>query len=237
MEIRATPGGIRLSQHGVVISEVRLGPGPTHSVFDVLAALIAILRPEARVGVLGFAAGGMMAPLRALGSDVRVDAVDLDAASYGVFEEHCLEWAGDVAWEQADAVRWLRHRREEYPVLVDDLSVSMAGDVYKPDVSWDEIPALMSRRLGARGVGIFNCLPGPDGRIPSVFAERVLLLGSVRVILLDDFENKVVLAGPGTPSAHWIGRQLRAALRRIGSLQSGRVRVRSGIKAAGIAEG
>jgi hypothetical protein len=237
MEIQATSGGIRLSQHGVVISEVRLKPGPTHSVFDVLAGLVAVLRPQARVGVLGFAAGGMMAPLRALGCDVRVDAVDLDAGSYGVFEKHCSAWARDVSWQQADAVTWLSRCRGKYSVLVDDLSVPMSGDVFKPDVSWDEIPTWMSRRLGARGVGIFNCLPGPDGRIPSVFAERLAPLGPALVILLDDFENKVVMAGPGTPSARWVGKELRSALRRIGSLQSDRVQVRSGIQAAGIAEG
>ncbi len=237
MEIRETCGGIRLSQHGVVISEVRLRPGPTHSVFDVLAGLIAILRPQVRVGILGFAAGGMLAPLRSLGCDVRVEAVDLDSASHDVFQKHCSEWAGDVCWEQADAVTWLSGRRRRYPVLIDDLSVPTDGDVFKPDVSWDVIPTLMRRRLGASGVVIFNCLPGPDGRIPPVFAERLALFGPVLVILLDDFENRVVVAGPGTPSARWVGKELRAALRRLGSLQSDRLWVRSGIQAAGIADG
>jgi hypothetical protein len=237
MEIRATFGGIRLSQHGVVISEMRLRPGPTHSVFDVLAGLIAILRPKVRVGILGFAAGGMLAPLRSLGCDVRVEAVDLDAASYDVFQKHCSEWAGDVCWEQADAVAWLSRRRRKYSVLVDDLSVPTAGDVFKPDASWDEIPRLMRQRLGVNGVAIFNCLPGPNGRIPSVFAERLGLFGSALVILLDDFENRVVVAGPGTPSARWVGKELRAALRRLGSSQSDRLQVWSGIQAAGIAEG
>ena len=237
MEIRATCGGIRLSQHGVVISEVRLKPGPTHSVFDVLAGLIAILRPQAQVGILGFAAGGMLAPLRGLGCDVRVEAVDLDSASYEVFQKHCSGWAGDLCWEQADAVAWLSRRRGTYSVLVDDLSVPMSGDVFKPDISWDVIPTLVHQRLGADGVAIFNCLPGPDGRIPSVFAERVASLGPALVILLDDFENKVVMAGPGMPSARWVGKELRGALRRIGSLQSDRLQVRSGIQAAGIAEG
>lgn len=237
MEIQATCGGIRLSQHGVVISEVRLKPEPTHSVFDVLAGLIAILRPQAPVGILGFAAGGMLAPLRNLACDVRVEAVDLDLGSYEVFQKHCSGWAGEVCWEQADAVAWLSRRRGKYSVLVDDLSVPKSGDVFKPGVSWDVIPTLMRRRLAASGVAIFNCLPGPEGLIPSVFAERVASLGPALVILLDDFENKVVMAGPGTPSARWVGKELRAALRRIGSLQSDRLQVRSGIQSAGIAEG
>lgn len=237
MEIQATPGGIRLSQHGVVISEVRSNPGPTHSVFDVLAGLVAILQPQARVGILGFAAGGMLAPLRNLGCDVRVEAVDLDSASYDVFRKHCSAWSGDICWEQADAVAWLRRRRGKYSVLVDDLSVPVSGDVFKPDLSWEVIPTPVHQRLGDGGVGIFNCLPGPEGRIPLVFAERLVPLGPALVIHLDDFENKIVMAGPGTPSARWVGKELRAALRRLGSLQSDRLQVRSGIQAAGIAEG
>ena len=59
MDITSTKHGLRLSQHGVVISEMRATPGPTHSVFDVLAALVAVLMPAGRIGVLGFAGGGM----------------------------------------------------------------------------------------------------------------------------------------------------------------------------------
>jgi hypothetical protein len=53
--VTLTKHGLRLSQHGVVISELRTTPGPTHSVVDVLAALIAVLAPAGRIGVLGFA--------------------------------------------------------------------------------------------------------------------------------------------------------------------------------------
>ena len=57
MDITHTEHGLRLSQHGVVISELRTSSGPTHSVADVLAGLISVLRPEGRVGVLGFEIG------------------------------------------------------------------------------------------------------------------------------------------------------------------------------------
>jgi len=80
--ITPTKHGLRLSQHGVVISELRTSPGPTHSVFDVLAATIAVLAPKNRIGVLGFAGGGMMSPLRGLGVEAAIDSVDLDRAGY-----------------------------------------------------------------------------------------------------------------------------------------------------------
>ena len=78
--ITPTKHGLRLSQHGVVISELRTSAGPTHSVFDVLAAAIAVLAPTGRIGVLGFAGGGMIAPLRGLGVASVIDSVDLDRA-------------------------------------------------------------------------------------------------------------------------------------------------------------
>src|SRR6187402_1025733 len=107
MDIASTKHGLRLSQHGVVISELRTSPGPTHSVFDVLAALIAILAPVGRIGVLGFAGGGMMAPLRGLGVESTIDSVDLDRAGYDLFRRHCPAWAEQVNWREADAVAWL----------------------------------------------------------------------------------------------------------------------------------
>ena len=74
MDITATRHGLRLSQHGVVISEMRTAAGPTHSVFDVLAALVPLLAPRGRVGVLGFAGGGMMAAHTAPGATVPLGA-------------------------------------------------------------------------------------------------------------------------------------------------------------------
>ncbi len=77
-QVKPTKIGLRLSQHGVVLSEMRTSPGPTHSVFDVLAAALAVLAPNQRIGVLGFAGGGMLAPLRGLGVTGPVEAVALE---------------------------------------------------------------------------------------------------------------------------------------------------------------
>ena len=96
MDITQTEHGLRLSQHGVVISELRTSSGPTHSVADVLAGLISALRPDGRVGVLGFAGGGMQAPLCALGVETTIETVDLDRSAYELFCEHCPEWISRV---------------------------------------------------------------------------------------------------------------------------------------------
>ncbi|NIP94518.1 MAG: hypothetical protein GWO24_14175, partial [Akkermansiaceae bacterium] len=72
-KLRRCARGACLEQHGCVLSEILEEPGSTHSVFDVLAAAVAVFSPGRRVAVLGFAGGGMMAPLRKLGGDHEVE--------------------------------------------------------------------------------------------------------------------------------------------------------------------
>jgi spermidine synthase len=227
MRVTRTRGGVRLSQHGVVVCEMRAVPGPTHSVFDVLAALMAVLAPGGRVGVLGFSGGGLMAPLRQLGADGPVEAVDLDGAAHRLFRRHCGRWAGTVRWEQADALDWLRRRPGKFDLLLEDLSVPAGDDVHKPAVSWRGLPEEMRRRLGPRGVAVFNLLP-PGGpwlarvqRMAGLFGP-----GPACLVRFAEFENCVLVAGRGVPSARRLGRLLRAALRRLGSRQAGRIQVR-----------
>lgn len=227
MRVTRTRGGVRLSQHGVVVCEMRTAPGPTHSVFDVLAALLAVLAPRGRVGVLGFSGGGLMAPLRHLGAKGPVEAVDLDRAAYRLFRRHCSRWAGPVQWERADALVWLRRRPGTFDLLLEDLSVPAGEDVHKPAVSWRGLPELMRRKLGRRGVALFNLLP-PGGpwlgrvhRMAGLFGP-----GPACVVRFEEFENCLLVAGPAVPSARRLGGLLREALRQLGSRQAGRIRVR-----------
>ena len=77
MKIERTRRGARIIDDDVVLSEILARPGPTHSLFDVLAAAVAAFAPGPRFAMLGFAGGGMIAPLRAMGCDIPVRAVDL----------------------------------------------------------------------------------------------------------------------------------------------------------------
>lgn len=226
-KIAATRHGLRLSQHGVVISELRTTPGPTQSVFDVLAASIAVLTPPGRIGVLGFAGGGMIAPLRGLGVSAAIDTVDLDRAGYDLFCGHCPVWAAGVNWQQSDAVAWLRRQPRAFGLLLDDLSVPQDGGVFKPSISWKVLPELMRQRLRPGGFAMFNLLPAPGGNWKSDLAGIVALFKTARIIHLDDFENRIVVAGDTLPSARELGAQLRQALRRLRSRQAGRIRVRA----------
>jgi len=229
MDVQPTRGGLRLSQHGVVISEIRLKPGPTHSIFDVLAALVAVAGPAGRVGILGFAGGGMMAPLRRLGFSGLVEAVDLDWVSHELFARHCCGWAGPVNWHHGDAVDWLRSQQRDFSVLVEDLSVPLAGDVFKPEVSWDVLPQLMAERLSLGGVAILNQIPRKNGDWPLTWAGFGRQLGPVLTVRLDDFENRILVTGQSIGTARGLGARLREALRVLGSRQADRLQVRTGL--------
>lgn len=226
MDIRRTRHGLRLSQHGVVISELRTSPGPTHSVFDVLAALVVVLQPVGRVGMLGFAGGGMMAPLAALGWETPFDAVDLDRDAYDLFHQHCPVWASRVDWTQGDAVAWLRRQRLGFGLLLEDLSVPVDGDVFKPAVCWDPLPALIRARLRPDGVAVFNLLRPPGEPWRRVLPHVTTHFADARVIQLDEFENRLLLAGAGLPSARQLSHRLRIALRGLRSRQADRLQVR-----------
>lgn len=227
MEQLKTRGGIRLSQHGVVISELRSAPGPTHSVWDVLAALIALFEPSGRVAVLGFSGGGMMAPLRRLGHDGAIDAVDLDAKSHRLFREHCGAWSGTVRWNHGDAGEWLRAQPRGFSMIVDDLSMPADGDVIKPELCWKSLPRLIRDRLAANGVAVFNLLPRADNTWPPELDALAGLFASHVTVEFEGFENRVLVAGDAIPGARVVGARLRGALRALGSRQAGRVRVRS----------
>jgi spermidine synthase len=226
MDIVPTRRGLRLSQHGVVISELRTTPGPTHSVFDVLAALIAVFAPSGRLGVLGFAGGGIMAPLRSLGVETAIDTVDLERAGYDLFRQHCPAWAKYVKWRQAEASAWLRQQTPDFCLLLDDLSICHEGDVVKPDISWEVLPQLIRQRLAPGGIGIFNLMLPANGTWNPGLSRVTERFRAARVIQLDEFENRIVVASDKLPSARTLGAILRRALHRLGSRQAGRIQVR-----------
>lgn len=227
MLVIPTEHGLRLTQHGVVLSELRTSPGPTHSVFDVLAASIAVLAPAGRVGVLGFAGGGMMAPLRALGVTSVIHSVDLDRSGYDLFCQHCPQWRDGVNWQQADAVAWLQQQSSDFDLLLDDLSVPQNDDVFKPAVSWEVLPELINTRLRPGGFGVFNLLPAPDRTWKTDVKRIVGRFHSARLVKLEDFENRILIAGGKLPDARSLGAQLRQILRQLGSKQADRMQMQT----------
>ena len=194
---------------------------------DVLAALIAVLAPAGRIGVLGFAGGGMMAPLHALRVETVINSVDLDKVGYGLFRKHCPEWIDRVNWQQGDAVAWLRQQPAGFGLLMDDLSVPSGGDVVKPSISWEVLPGLIGERLRPGGFAVFNLLPRPKGKWDPDLEKIVGLFSTARMINLDEFENRILVTGDELPSSREIGRRLRITLKTLRSRQTRRFQVRT----------
>ncbi len=227
MKVVKTARGARIVDHDVVLSEILAEPGPTHSLFDVLAACVAALAPGPRCAVLGFAGGGMIAPLRAMGFSSPLLAVDLSRDGEQVFRRLSRGWAGTVRLAEADAVAWLRRQRQPFDLIVEDLSVPSPAGTVKPYASFDELPSLIRRRLRPRGVAVTNLLPLPGTSWASLLARLALPHRRAVVLTLDEYENRFLLAGRALPTAAEASLRIRRALRGIGSYQEKLIRLRT----------
>lgn len=220
--IRRTRRGWRLSQQGVVLSEVLEHPGPTDSVFDVLAALCLVEPVPRNIALLGLGGGGTVAALRALHSSAHVHGVDLDPRGFDLLAEAGSAWTEPLSRHHEDAVAWLTRCRRRFDVLVEDLSVCERGEVVKPAATWEQLPSLIAARLAPRGRAIFNLLR-PSNLDWSDALRRVREpFRHVLAVRLLDFENHLLLASQAPLDARRIGCEARRHLRRLGSKQAAR---------------
>ena len=210
-----------------VLSEILDHPGPTDTMFDVLAACVAGLAPGPRVAMLGFAGGGVVAPLRAMGFDHPLETVDLSLQGVRLFRELTGRWAGTVAVDQADAVTWLRRRARRYHLILEDLSTTRSRGrlAVKPAVSLEALPELMQRRLVSGGVAVTNLLPMPGMSWTTLLQRLAAPFSRAQVVHLDGYVNRILVAG-GVPDPRQTSARLREALASIGSTQTTAVRVR-----------
>lgn len=227
MRIVRTRQGARIEQAGLVLSEVLRRPGPTHTLFDVLAAAVAALARGPRAAVLGFAAGGVIAPLRAMGYGHPIEAVDLSLDGESLFRELSAPWCGAVHVHRGEASAWLQRRKQAYDVILEDLSMPTADDVTKPPVSLDVLPALMRVRLRPRGLVVFNVLPVPGRPWTRLLPHLAAPYQRAQVVLLEEWENRVLLLGDHLESARETSRRIRRTLAAIGSQEATQLSVRT----------
>ena len=221
-----TKRGVRILQHGTVLSEVLKKPGATHSVVDVMAAGIRILSPCPEVALLGFSGGGLIGPLRAMRGSHRITALDMDKSGFAVFEKYCRKWAGIVNLHHAEAAHWLRRTKRRYDHIVVDLSISLDGEVQTPNLVWNDLPRLVFERLTPHGTGTFNLLRPVNLSWAEGLARVTKLFPSARIVSLDDFENRVVFVGKLIGTTLGFSHRMRSLLKEIGSKQANRISVR-----------
>jgi hypothetical protein len=209
------------------VSEILRKPGPTHSLFDVLAACALALAPGPRLALLGFGGGSLLAALRAMGGNHEVRAVDRSRPAWQAFRRVAGSWAGGLTVAIDDAGRWLAQQRRPFDVIVEDLSLPVPGDLVMPPVCFDPLPRLIAGRLQPRGVAVINVFTPPRAGWDS-HLRRLLIPGHrAQVVHLADFDHRLLLLGRHLPPAQSSARALRAALASIGSRQSARLRLRT----------
>ena len=112
-------------------------------------------------------------------------------------------------------------------MIIDDLSVPTEDDVVKPAISREVLPELIKRRLARDGVVITNVLSEPELTWEDVLAPAVAGFARAHVIELEEFNNRIVVAGNYEHDARSLSRDVRRALREIGSSQAEVMRVRT----------
>jgi hypothetical protein len=227
VRIVPTRRGARMEEGGLILSEILDRPGPTDSLFDVLAAAVAALAPGPDLAMLGFAGGGVVAPLRAMGFGHPIRAVDLSLEGEQVFRSLSVPWCGHVEVDEGEASVWLRRVRKRFDVILEDLSVPTSEGITKPGVSLDVLPALMRTRLKPRGLVVLNVLPVPGQPWTTLLPQLAAPYAEARVILLDVWENRILLLGDELPSAREAGAAMRRALDAIGSDEAHAFEVRT----------
>jgi hypothetical protein len=222
----ATRRGARLLHAGHVVSEILSAAGPTHSLFDVMAACVAVLADGPRLALLGFGGGSIVAPLRALGWRGRIQAVDLSLGAVLAYARVGGPDLGPVRVTIADVVRWLRAQRRPWDAIVEDLSVPHGDDLIMPEACFDPLPALVAARLARRGLAVVNVF-SPGGPAWSATLKRLVPRGlEARVVHTHEFDHRLLILGRSLPDATHITRSVRAALTSIRSRQRDRFSVR-----------
>jgi hypothetical protein len=215
-----------MEQHGTVLSEVLLEPGPTDSVFDLLACACRLHPNPLQIALLGFAGGSVLAALRALGIRAQVQGIDLDRQGYDRLRQGRPGWLQPLCWRKTDAIAWLARTRRRFDVIVEDLSVPCGGDVEKPESTWEIVPRLMAGRLAPGGLAVFNLLRPPGmGWSRGIADIQKPFAHAVRADLFD-YHNRVLIASQEPFEPGRSGEVLRQAMRDLGSTQASRFRVR-----------
>ncbi|MBM3901557.1 MAG: hypothetical protein FJ379_05625 [Verrucomicrobia bacterium] len=219
--------GVRLVHHGVLISDLRTSVRPTHGLYDILAAVARLASEDAprHIALLGFGAGGILAPWNALGWTGCLNAVDTDPDAYALFRRECPLWRDQVRWTQADAVEWLVRERRRFSLIIEDLSISTGSDIEKPGATWNRLPGLLRDRLAPEGIALFNLLKPQGGTwrqgldaVGGRFPRKLL-------VHLEDYENRILIAGRSLPEARTLSAMIRRSLRSVGSCQADRFRL------------
>lgn len=199
--------GRALRIDGTFASWYEPGVPITGSVWDALGAPILLLPPprRRRVLVLGLGGGSVARVVRALCPRAHIVGVERSREVLRAARRHMALDALGIEVVCDDAHAWLARTRRSFDVVVEDVFVGRGRGVHKPP--WLPQPglALAARRLAPGGLLVSNTID----EHASVARELSRLFPRTLRIDVEDYDNRVLVAGPRALSA----RSLRSALR------------------------
>ncbi len=148
------------------------------------ACLLRPAGPPASVLMLGLAGGTSLRILRHLLPDCRFTAVEIDGKIIGLARKwmHLDEIGIEIV--TADAYQWLRDNRRRFDVVIDDVYLAGADDVFRP-VAWESAHLdILCRTTAPGGLLAANLVTGPghrtmQSRMRRLFRGRFPIVRSV----------------------------------------------------------
>lgn len=178
--------------------------------WDNLAAAC-LLRPGGpprSILMLGLAGGTTLRTMRHLLPECRFTAVEIDAEIVAAARRHMALDRLDVEVVIDDAYAWLRRCRHRYDMVIDDVYLAGAEDVYRPQAWECEHLRLLERVLAAGGLLSANLVTGPGHRVMQSRLRRMFCSAFpvVRSVTTRDSMNETLAGGTAVLS----GRALAA---------------------------
>lgn len=192
----------------------RPGETATGCVWDAIAAPLLALPPlrrrRRRILILGLGAGSVARLARALAPEAEIVGVELDPEVVRLARRHFeLDRLGLLV-EEADARVWLEGavaRRERFDAILEDVFIGQGDDVHKPDWIPQPAHAQAAKLLAPGGIFVSNTLD-EHGRVAAFLSERFPQLVEIQV---EDYDNRVLVAGPAELSATGLRRAVAAS--------------------------
>ena len=208
VEVKLGRRGRSLRIDGTFASYYEPGLPLTGSVWDALAVPLVLLPPARRrsVLVLGLGGGSVARVVRALAPAARIVGIEKNREVLGAARRWLELDALGVEVVQADAREYLARARRRFDVIVEDVFVGRGRAVHKP--AWLPAPGLelARRRLARRGLLVSNTI---DESRATLRALRRLFPATVG-IEVEDYDNRVLVAGPRMLDARTLRRAVRA---------------------------
>jgi spermidine synthase len=193
VDVRLTRHGRELRIEGTLASYYHRGQAMTGSVWDGLAAPLAVLAPERvrRVLILGLGGGSAARALRALAPSAAIVGVESDLRVIKAARRWLELDSLGLEIVHESALRFLRRDRRRFDLVLEDVFLASQGNAWKPDWLPEPGLSLAASRLAAGGLLVSNTI---DETTAIVRAYR-RLFGRALTLRLRDYENTIVMGG------------------------------------------